>query len=171
MNLRKFRLSILCLMISGFFIFSGCHIYSFKGGDTGTATSFSVAFFKNEASIVNPSLSQSFSEALKDKFIRETRLNLVKDTGDYSLSGSITDYSVNPVSIQGNEQAQLNRLTIRVNVNFENKTDSKKSYKAQFSQYADFEATKSLAAVESSLVDDIISKLVQDIFNRTLNDW
>jgi hypothetical protein len=40
-----------------------------------------------------------------------------------------------------------------------------------FSSYADFDATQSLDAVESSLCEEIIEKLVEDIFNSTVANW
>ena len=40
-----------------------------------------------------------------------------------------------------------------------------------FSAYSDYDSTQSLDAVESSLCEEIIEKLVEDIFNATVAQW
>lgn len=149
-----------------------CHVYSFTGGSTGNAKTFSVEYFQNKASLVNPSLSQIFTEKMKDKFQRETRLALANSDGDFAYSGYIVSYVQAPSAIGANNQANLSRLTITVNVKFHNKTDPKQDFEQQFSNFSEFDAsTKTFADAEPALVDDISNKLVQDIFNRTVNNW
>ena len=50
-----------------------CGVYTFSGAQTGQAKTISIAFIQNKASLVSPTLSQMFTEKLKDKFIRETK--------------------------------------------------------------------------------------------------
>ena len=40
-----------------------------------------------------------------------------------------------------------------------------------FSAYADFDAMQQLDAVESTLCEEIIEKLCEDIFNATVANW
>ena len=40
-----------------------------------------------------------------------------------------------------------------------------------FSAYADFDAMQQLDAVESSLCEEIVEKLCEDIFNGTVANW
>ena len=148
-----------------------CGIYSFSGAQIGTAKSISVQYFTNVAPLNNPNLSQTFTEKLKDKFIRETPLKLVDRDGNMQLSGKITDYTVSPVAIQQNVSAAQNRLTITMQVKFVNKTDSKYDFEKTFSNFEDFDATKSLTAVEPDLVNTICDKIVQDIFNEAVINW
>jgi hypothetical protein len=170
-SLKNMRLQLGFFLLSAAFllVISGC-CYSFTGGATVSGT-YSVSFFENKASIVNPSLSQTFTEKLKDKIRRESKLTMVPEGGDFSFSGYISNYSVAPVGIQNGDQASLNRLTITVNLKFENRKDSKQNFEQQVSQYSDFPGSTSLAQVESALVDEITDKLVQEIMNRTVNNW
>jgi hypothetical protein len=138
---------------------------------TGDAKTYSVSFFENKASIVNPTLSQVFTEKLQDKVRRESRLQVVQEGGDFSYNGFITNYNVSPAGIQNETQASLNRLSISVNVKFENRLDSKQNFEQTFTQFADFEGSRSLAEVESQLIDEITDKLIQDVLNRTINNW
>lgn len=145
--------------------------YSFTGAQTGTAETVSVTYFTNIAPLNNPSLSQSFTEKLKDKFVRETPLKLIDEEGDMMLSGRIVDYTVTPVAIQQNITAAQNRLTITIQVKFVNKTNSKYDFEKTFTNFEDFDATKSLSAVEGELVGLICDKIVQNVFNDAVINW
>jgi lantibiotic modifying enzyme len=95
---------------------------SLTGGDIHpNAKTVSVATFVNNATLVYPTLSQDFTTALKDMIQRQTPLNIVNRSGDYTFEGEITAYTISPVAIQGNETAAMNRLSISVNVRFYNK--------------------------------------------------
>ncbi|MDX5320031.1 MAG: LPS assembly lipoprotein LptE [Bacteroidota bacterium] len=145
--------------------------YSFSGAQTGTAETVSVAYFTNVAPLNNPALSQVFTEKMKDKFVRETPLKLVDSEGDMMLSGKIIDYNVSPVAIQQNVTAAQNRLTITIQVKFVNKTDSKYDFEKTFTNFEDFDATKSLNSVEGDLVNAICDKIVQNVFNDAVINW
>ena len=88
------------------------------------AKTVSVAFFANNTTLGSPSISQKFTEKLRDVVSTQTNLALMKQNGDIQFMGSITDYNVAPVAIQSNDQAASNRLTITVNVKYINKFDA-----------------------------------------------
>src|SRR5688500_10366681 len=106
----------------------GCGIYSFnptsKAPDIHTVT---VQYFPNQAAIIVPTLSQTFTEKLKNKFISETTLDVVPADGDLNFSGRITNYFTAPTAMQGDQTAAKNRLTMTVEVQFINKKDEKQN--------------------------------------------
>ena len=53
-----------------------CGIYSFTGGSVGDAKTIQIAYFPNNASYVEPSLSNVFKTTLEDKFLSQTNLSL-----------------------------------------------------------------------------------------------
>src|SRR5512133_264965 len=84
---------------------SGCKIsYSLSGASISpdVKTVF-VDYFRNRSKVINPTLSQTFTEAMKDKFVNETGLSLNTDQGDLEFSGEITGYDVRPLSVQKTE--------------------------------------------------------------------
>lgn len=146
--------------------------YSFSGASIPPeAKTVSVIYFANNASLAPPTLSQTFTEALRDKLSTQTRLSLVNKGGDLNFEGSITGYSTNPIAIQSTDLAAMNRLTITVNVKYTCTFDEKKNFEQSFSRFFDYPSDQSLASVEDQLIRDINVQLVQDIFNRALNDW
>jgi len=158
-----------CILI----LFSGCKIhYSFTGGSVPPeAKTVSVQYFQNNASLAPPTLSQTFTEALRDKLSSQTRLALVNKGGDLGFEGSVIGYTTGPIAIQSTDQAALNRLTITVNVKYTCMFDEKKNFEQLFSRYADYTSDQNIASIEDQLTREINEQLVQDIFNRALNNW
>lgn len=135
------------------------------------AKTVSVAFFVNNTTLGTPSISQKFTEKLRDMVSSQTNLALMKQNGDLQFEGSIADYNVAPVAIQSTDQAALNRLTITVNVKYTNKFDATKNFEQPFTRFADFPASSNISAVENDLLTEINRQLTEDIFNRAFNNW
>ena len=150
-----------------------CGIYSFTGTsiqpDVKTVT---VNYFEYLAPKVNPSLSNMLTEAMQEKFIKLTKLELVDIDGDLEIIGAVTGYDVKATAITANEQAAQNRLTVTVKIEFINRKYPEESLQNKsFSAYQDFDANQSLDAVEATLCEDIVEQLCEDIFNGTVANW
>lgn len=156
-------------------VFTGCKInYSFTGASIDPRTkTVSIATFPNMAPLVNPTLSSTFTEAMKDRFMSQTSLQLVSRDGDLQFSGTITGYNTRPTAIQAGDVAVAaqNRLTITIKVKYVNNQDPKSSFDTSFSRYADYDSSKSLQEVEESLVEEIVPQLIDDIFNKSVANW
>ena len=146
--------------------------YSFTGASIAEdVKTVSIKTFQSYAPLANANLSQTFTEALKDKFLSQTNLDLVMNNGDLQFEGAITGYAVTSIAIQGNETAALNRLTITVKVKFTNTKDDKLDYETSFSRYTDYESSQNLASIEDGLITEINDQLSQDIFNKAVSNW
>lgn len=152
---------------------SSCRVsYSFTGASISpNVKTVSIANFPNNSGLVVPTLSRTVTDALRDYFTSQTNLNLVDRGGDLNLEGTITQYVVIPVAIQGNETAALNRLTIAVSVKFSNKTDTKQNWESTFSRYMDYSSSFNLSSVQDGLIKEITDQLVLDIFNKAVVNW
>lgn len=135
------------------------------------AKTISVGFFANNTTLGAPSLSQRFTEKLRDVVSQQTSLALIKQNGDLQFEGYISDYNVSPVAIQSTDQAGLNRLTISVQVKYINKFEASKSFDQVFSRFADFSSSDNISAKEAELVQEINRQLTEDIFNKAFNNW
>ncbi len=154
------------------FIFAGCGVYSFTGASIPPESrTISIDHFPNDASLVQPTLSQRFTEALQDKFLQRTNLQLVDGVGDLHFEGSITDYRTQPTAIAGDDRADLNRLTISIRVRFYNEYDPDSEFERTFSRYYDYASSLSLSQVEDEAIDAINELLVEDIFNQAVVNW
>ncbi len=153
-------------------IVHSCGIYSFSGTsiqpDVYTVT---INYFEYKALRVNPSLSNELTEALKDQFRRLTRLEEVDQEGDLEISGEITGYDVKAMAVTADEVAAQNRLTVNVKIYFTNRKYPEDDFEKSFSAYADYDSSNTLDAMESQLCEEIIDKLIEDIFNATVANW
>lgn len=170
--MKSFSKNIILLIIV-VINFYACKVnYSFTGASIPeNVKTVSIKTFTNLTPLTNPNYPQLFTEALKDIFLSQTNLNLVSTNGDLQFEGSITDYKITSVAIQGNETAALNRLTITVNTKFTNTKDNIQSYESKFTRFSDFSSSSSLSAVEDELMKEINTQLTQDIFNQAVSNW
>ena len=160
------------LLINATIVLSGCGMYSFTGASIPPqAETISVDYFPNNASLVQPTLSQYFTEELQNKFLRQTNLRMVEGVGHLHFEGSITGYRTEPVAISGDDRAAMNRLTITVRVSFYNEFDEDSEFERNFSRYYDYDSNLSLAQIENDAIEAITSELVEDIFNQALVNW
>lgn len=166
---KYFTISILAILAA--LLWQGCGIYSFTGASYGTAKTVSIEYFQNRSSYVNPTLSQKITEDLKDRFMSQTPLNLVKTGGDLTFEGTITGYRISAVDIKSSGQAASNRLTITIKVSFANSTEPENDFDKSYSRYADYDVKQPFSAVESALVDEIVALLIDDIFNDSVVNW
>ena len=151
---------------------SACGFYSFTGASISPdVKTVSVQYFPNRAATIEPTLSQVFTEQLKDYFLEQTNLNFETELGDLNFSGEIVKYEVKPIAIQANEQAAQNRLTIAVKVTFENTKDDTKNFEQKFFRYADYDSEQNLLELEDILIEQITNELAEDIFNKAVVNW
>ena len=168
------RLFHIFLIVAVSIILNSCASggYSFtQGVPDPNINTVSIQYFTNQAPLAKPTVSNAFTETLKDLFQAQTKLALVSKYGDLQFEGYISDYRTAPVAITGNETAAKNRLTISVKVKFVNTQDAEKNYEQTFSRYAEYDSNLDLTAVEDELITEINDQLVQDIFNKAMSNW
>ncbi len=166
--IRRFTIGFLLLPV----FLSSCLRVTFTGASIHPeAKTFSVQYFENNATLINPTLAKTMTEKLQDKIMGQTRLTMVNQNGDLAFEGEITGYTLQPVAIQGNETSQLTQLTVNINVRFFNRLDESKNFESRFSRFQHFSSSSSLASVEDGLIETITEELVDDIFNKALVNW
>ena len=162
----------LCLLIG--LVLTACSIsYKFNGAsiDYTKVKTITIKDFPNQAPLVYPQLSQEFTEALKDIYIRQTRLQLVNDNGDLELEGEITGYQLTPMAVKEDAWSSQTKLTITVRVRYSNRTNPDEDFEQTFSAYQEFDATRMLQDVEPENVPLIIEEIVDQIYNATVANW
>lgn len=166
---KHFLLLLGCICV----LWTACHVsYSLNGASIPPeAKTVSVTFFQNYATMAPPSISQTFTEALRTKLSSQSRLALISRDGDLAFEGSITGYSTMPVAIQSTDQAAMNRLSITVNVKYTCSFDEKKNFEQSFTRFENYPSNENLTSVENRLIQLITDQLTQDIFNKALNNW
>ncbi|MVZ66549.1 hypothetical protein GQF61_11820 [Sphingobacterium sp. DK4209] len=152
----------------------GCGVnYSLSGGAIPeNLKTYSVAFFENISPIVNPSLSQTFTEKLKETIRTQSRLSQVNQDGDATFEGVITNYGITAAAVESNtDMAALSRLTVTVKVTYKNTKDDtgNSDFEESFTQFKEFRGD--FTGQENSLSQEIVKMLAEDIFNKAFNNW
>lgn len=166
------RLKIIAFLALVVLSVQSCGIYSFTGADTGNAQTFQVNYFQNTSAIVEPGIDRTFTLQLEDLIQSQTNLNNTESNGDLVYEGEIIDYYISPMSATAQSTAAQNRLTIVVNVRFYNTLDPDKDLEQRFSFYYDYPAQVQLQGASlATALEEIFTRITQDIFNATLANW
>lgn len=160
-------------MLAGIGLFQSCKVsYSFTGASISPEVkTFTVYYFPNRSRLVNPNLSQQMTEALQDKLLRQTSLDQLEENGDLEFEGQITGYDTRPMNISEGDLAAQTRLTVTVKVKYTNNINHDDDWEKSFSAYEDFDGNKTLSSVEDELIEAILEKLTEDIFNASIANW
>ncbi len=170
-NLKQLHVSCIVLIMA--IGISGCKIQISMNGASvpENLKTFSVEYFENRAPQINPTLSQDFTEALKDRISSESRLILNDNGGDVVFSGQITGYDTKPMAIEEDAVSAETRLTVTIKVRYMNTKDPKGNWESSFSDYQDYDSDEDLSDVEDDLVEEIVDDLTEDVFNKAFSDW
>jgi hypothetical protein len=117
-----------------------------------------------------PLLSQVLDQALRKRYIEQTRLVPVNNNGDIEMEGEITGYSIQGMAVKENYES-MTRLTITVRVKYTNHKEANSDVDQSFSAFQEFDATRSIDEVQDNLVNQIIDELVDKIYNETVANW
>jgi hypothetical protein len=136
-----------------------------------------IQFFENNAPLVVNNLSQTFTEALKERIRTQSRLSIVRNEGDVVLSGAIIGYQIAPVSIEATNSntapiADANRLSITVRVKSvyeKDKKDKNLNFEESMTRFANYRGD--INSQEQNLIQEITKQLTEDIFNRAFSNW
>jgi hypothetical protein len=165
-TIKYFFILIICFSINS------CSVYNFTGTGKIDAKTFQVNYFPNNAELIEPGIDRTFTLTLQDLIQNQTNLNLVKNGGDLTYDGEITDYRISPMTATADQKASQNRLTIRVNVRFTNKNKETDNFEKQFDFYHDYDARQQLTGETKNLaIKEIFERITQDIFNESLAKW
>ena len=161
------------ILLAYILISQACTVnYSLTGASIAPEVkTVSVQHFVNRAPLGISNMEQYFTDELKDKFKSQTSLTVVNDLGHLNFEGEITDYNTRPMAITGDETAAQNRLTITVSVKFTNEIEPQYNFDSRFSQFEDYDSDQDLSSVEQELMEKIIEKLIEDIFNKSVVNW
>lgn len=145
------------------------------GIDYSTVSTFSIEQFEPKSGNAPPTSGQQFSEQLKNKVLNNTRLSYRDEEGDVQFKGNIVGYTVTALAPQPNQTVALQRLTIKVAVNYTNiklkEEEENSAWSQTFSRFADFGSDQDLVSVEEQLIEEIYDQILEDVFNKAFSGW
>lgn len=164
---RKFiggLIMMTALMIGGCYSFSGITI------DPNVQT-YKVNLYEDNTLDALPGLDQIFTEDLKEKIRTQSRLVYADQNPDVEFSGAIVDYRITSEAPQQGETTAINRLTIKVLVEFTNNVNPDKNWKKNFDFFFDWGTETDFISVQDEAIEAISTQINEYIFNEAFNDW
>ncbi|SKB86966.1 Lipopolysaccharide-assembly [Sphingobacterium nematocida] len=170
------QIRVIGVLLFTLLVIQSCGVkYSFTGGSIPKdMKTYTVLYFENIAPMVYTTLSQNFTEVLKERIRTQSSLSQVNSDGDAIFEGVITNYTITPASVAagGLERAENSRLTITVKVKYTNRLDQtgESNFEESFSQFKEFPGSD-VTSYEAQLNQDIIKALTEDIYNKAFANW
>jgi hypothetical protein len=169
-----------CAFVSLMFAYSSCGVgvqYSMTGTSTEAST-ISIAEFYNNADLGPANMGQTFTNEIKNYFVRNSSLSVVQQEGELSLEGEITTFSLTPIAPVSTgdpndiTSASATRLTITVRATYINTLNDEMSFKDKtFSFYKDFPNELNVSDIEDTYVRQVFERIINDIFNASVANW
>ncbi len=147
----------------------GCSPYSFSGSSIPPhIKSVSIPIFENETAEFG--IKEKVTDALLDNFISENILKISdKKNADSIIQGSIVKISDVPFTFDENEIVQEYRVTIYLNLVWQDQIKNKKLFDGKLSGWGVYPADS--PEKRNDGIDKAIERLITEITNQTLSGW
>lgn len=134
---------------------------------------FSVKTFENNAPNTPLSYAAILSENVKDAIQNNTSLNLTGDPkdADLEIEGVVNNYSITPIALQDGDQAAQNRLSVSATFTIFIKVPEEDQMTVNSTRFVDYPSETDLSVVESTLLEEVNTQIVQDIINKLFSNW
>ncbi len=165
------------LIIFLLFILSagGCFRYSMTGTSIPSdVSSIYIPFFPDQSNSGLGNLSDQLNEAIVDRFVNSTRLQLANSRGnaDAVLDGSITRYDNRPFTIGGDEETTENRVSITVQASFSYTNNDKPEWEnKRFQNHANYDPSANPIEGENNAAQSALRKIADNMFNEAVGQW
>jgi len=157
-------------------ILEGCFMYSFSGSSLSKeAKTFSIQEFQSNVALGPSDLAEQLTQKLRAEIIQKTGLKEVFSNGDIQFEGTITEFKYTPIAPRSSDTGDVSsrdQLSITVQVNYSNAYDKDFEFnKKSFTQTTDIDTSADRIAEEPGMVEDVLKKLIKDIFNASIANW
>lgn len=172
MACNKIRSVLLILLVS--LSLSGCFRYSFTGTSIPEdVNSIYIPFFANQSNSGVSNLSDMLNQALIDRFINQTRLQLANSRGaaDAVLEGSIISYTNKAFSISGRERTSRNEVTVSVRATFLYTDKEQPEWSSTFSGSATYDTNENPIEGETNAAEEALRLVANNMFNDAVSGW
>ena len=161
---------LLLLLVTAF---SSCGIYSFKGNNPpeGIKT-VAVPLFTDNSGFAVSGIVEKFTEVLKNKVISDNTLKLVDKTkADAVITCSIVSIKDDALVISGTENVTKRKITISVNVIFENLKKQKKIWERNYENWGEYNSSSNSFSEREAGIVIARDKIAEDILNDIISNW
>ncbi|MGM0547175.1 MAG: LPS assembly lipoprotein LptE [Bacteroidota bacterium] len=153
---------------------SGCFRYSFTGASIpDDVDSIYIPFFADQSSGGVGNLSDLLNDALVNRFVNQTRLQLAnsREDADAVLEGSVVSYANEAFSVSGEGQNSLNEVTISVRATFQYVDEEEAEWSSTFSGSETYDTNENPIDGETNAAIEALNQVADNMFNDAVSDW
>lgn len=135
---------------------------------------FSVKTLELNAPNAPNNYASILTESVKDGIQNNTRLLLNPKTGggEVTIEGQVTNYLASPIALQQGDEASKNRLQISATFTIYVSKPKEEKYTLTSTQFFDYNPLSTdFSSNESTFIEEINKKIVQDVINKLLSNW
>ena len=135
---------------------------------------FMIETIESEAANAPISYAPELTEELKDAIQNRVGLQLVGSDNDdpqIIITGTVKDYDVGPVAVQGDDLAAKNRLTVVAFFEIFVLAPEEDLMEVRANRFVDFDAGVDVGSVQAQLFQEINEQVIQDVLNKLLSNW
>ncbi len=151
------------------FLLVGCGIYGYTS--EMRVYTVSVSRIKNNIKTHSSTINYEITNRLEDKISKQYDLELASKDTDYQLSGSITNYSIQPFSIGANDEVYLNRITLKMDVHLLDQLENSQTVSKKVVIFTDYDAKQNFGAIRDSINNILAKKAAEEIYNELFLRW
>lgn len=116
------------------------------------------------------------TEAVKTGIQNNTRLLITDEANNPQviIEGAVTNYLITPVVLQEGDNSLKNRLTISAQFKIymtckEENIDEEMALTS--TRFVDYDSNQDISSLETQLLSEINTQIVQDVINKLLSNW
>ncbi len=166
--------STLFILLVTYLFNASCFRYSFTGTTIpeGVNTIF-IPFFPDQSNSGIGDLSDQLNDALIDRFVNQSRLQLANNEQDADavIDGRIQSYSNRPFSTTGQEQTDQNQVQISVSATFKYKTDDSPLWNKSFNGTFTYDPTEDPVNGENEAALEALEEIANQMFSDAISSW
>lgn len=158
-------------------LLTGCGVYSFSGTSIPDyLRTVAVPIAESRAAGGPATLDQLLTDALVDRFADRSRLALVSDEteADAVVRAVIERYVIEPVSVSGENVADLNRVSLTVRVVVEDRVGADGApgelLARTFTGASEFAPAAGFSG-EADAAAEAVDQIARDAFTAATSDW
>jgi len=155
-------------------LLAGCSYYSFTGASVPAhLKTVAIPLVEDRSVSTLTSLDDQLTRLLIDRFVGQTGLSLQAnpEQANAVLTATIERYENEPTAVGGAERTTRNRVTISINVKYEDRVENKELLRRTFSSFEEYDPFAQGTAGESNAASAALEKIADDIFTAATSNW
>lgn len=150
-----------------------CGVYSFRGNNPPPGIkSIAIPLFEDVSGFSEAGLKEDFTELLKKKVLNDNTYTLAdKNVSDGVLYCKITNIKDEALVITGNENVSKRKITITLNVKFENLKTKKLIWEKNYENWGEYNSSSQSFSERQQGIKTAQDKITEDILIDITSNW